>query len=78
MATCFHNKSIDMLKIGCTLPNFKNNSLHESTTAKFYPFIEDDNDLWEKNRQELIAGTSIVFSNKTIVDETLFYKSSNM
>ena len=32
-----HDKDIDMLKLGCTLPNLANICLHKSTDAKFYP-----------------------------------------
>ena len=39
------NKVIDMLKLGCTLPNLANICLHKSTDSKFYPFTESDKDL---------------------------------
>ena len=41
----YHNKSIDMLKLGCTLPNLARVCLHSSTIAIFYPIRENDNDL---------------------------------
>ena len=45
----FHrDKDIDMLKLGCTLPNLAKNCLHKSTDAKFYPLTEGDKDLLEK------------------------------
>ena len=31
----YHNKGINMFKLGCTLPNLANICLHRSTTAKF-------------------------------------------
>ena len=40
-----HDKDIDMLKLGCTLPNLANICLRKSTDAKFYPFTEGDKDL---------------------------------
>ena len=40
----YHDKDIDMLKIGFTLPNLANICLHKSTHAKFYPFTERDTD----------------------------------
>ena len=43
-----HDKDIDMLKLGCTLPNLANNCLHKSTDSKFYPFTEGDKGLLEK------------------------------
>ena len=33
MVELYHKKSFDMLKLGCTLPNLANNSLHISTSA---------------------------------------------
>ena len=39
----YHNKEIDMLKFGCTLPNLANIYLHKSTN-KFYPFVGADKD----------------------------------
>ena len=46
--TFYHKKRIDMLRLGCTLPNLANNCLHKSTIAKFYPFTETDEDLLQK------------------------------
>ena len=40
MTEFYHNKGIDMLKLGCTLPNLANVCLHKSTDSKFYPFTE--------------------------------------
>ena len=48
MIAFYHDKDIDMLKLGCTLPNLANNCLHKSTDAKFYPFMEGDKDLFRK------------------------------
>ena len=40
MIQFYHNKGIDMLKLGCTLPNLQtaNICLHKSKNFKFYPF----------------------------------------
>ena len=46
----YHNKGIDMLKLGCTLPNLAKICLHKSTASKIYPFTESDKDLLEKIR----------------------------
>ena len=43
-----HEKNIDMLKLGGTLPNLANTCLHNSTNAKYSPFTEGGNDLFEK------------------------------
>ena len=48
MIEFYHQKEIDMLNLGCTLPNLANICLHKSTDSKFYPFSESDNDLLEK------------------------------
>ena len=40
----YHKKEIDMLKLGCTLPNSTIICLHKSTNNKFYPFVEADRD----------------------------------
>ena len=45
-----HDKDIDMLKLGCTLPNLANNiCLHNSTDAIFNPLKEGDEDMLENN-----------------------------
>ena len=74
----YHNKGIDMLKLGCTLPNLANICLHKSTDSKFYPLTELDKDLPEKIREDLVGGPSFVFTRKAVVDETLIRKSSDM
>ena len=78
MIEFYHNKGIDMLKLGCTLPNLANICLHKSTDSKFYPFIEPDKDLLEKIREDMVGGPSIVFTRKAVVDETFIRKSSNL
>ena len=37
MLEFYHNKGIDMLKLGCTLPNLANICLHKATNHKFFP-----------------------------------------
>ena len=78
MIEFYHNKGIDMLKLGCTLPNSANICLHKSTASKFYPFTESDNDLLEKILEDVVGGPSIVFTRKAVVDETFIRKSSNL
>ena len=75
----FHHKNgIDMLKPGCTLPNWANICLHKSTSAKFYPFTKTDKDLLQKVQEDMVGGPSIVFTRKAAVDETFFQKSRNI
>ena len=78
MIEFYHNKGIDMLKLGCTLPNLANICLHKSTDSKFYPFTESDKDLLEKIREDMVGGPSIVFTRKAVVDEIFIRKSSNL
>ena len=78
MIDFYHNKGIDMLKLGCKLPTLANNCFHKSTDSKFNPFTESDKDLLEKLREDMLGGPSIVFTSKTVVDETLIRKSSNL
>ena len=55
----YHNKGIDILKLGCTLPNLANVCLQNSTDSKFYPFTESEKDLQEKIREDMVGGPSI-------------------
>ena len=67
---CFLSQEIiDMLKLGCTLPNLANTCLHKPTSAKFYPFTETDKVLLQKIREDRVGGPSIVFTRKAVVDE---------
>ena len=77
IASC-HDKDIDMLKLGCTLPNVANICSHKSTDAKFYPFTEGDKYLLEKIRGDIVGGPSVVFTRKAVVDETFVRKSANI
>ena len=74
----YHDKDIDMLKLGSTLPNVANICLHKSTNAKIYPFTEGDKDFLEKIRKDVVGGPSIVFTRKAVVNETFFQKSANI
>ena len=70
MLAFYHNKGIDMLKLGCKLPNLANICLHKSTSAKFQPFTETDKDLLQKIRKDMVGGPSNVFTRRAVVDET--------
>ena len=78
MVQFYHQKEIDMLKLGCTLPNLANIFLPKSTNEKFYPFCESDRDFCEKIREDMTGGPSIVFTRKAVVDETFIRNSSNV
>ena len=78
MIAFYHHKGIDMLKLGCTLPNLANICLHKPTKAKFYPFTENDKDLLEMIQDYMFGGPSIVFTRKAVVNETLIQDSANV
>ena len=74
----YHKKGIDMLKLGCTLPNLAKICLHKSTSANFCPFTETEKDLLQKIREDVVGGPSIVFTRKSVVDETFIRDSGNI
>ena len=78
MIEFYHDKGIDMLKLGCTLRNLANICLHKSTNHKCYPFFEGDKDLCEKIREDMTGGPSIVFTQKSAVDQTYIRNSPNI
>ena len=67
-----------MLNLGCTLPNSEIICFHKSTSAKIYPFTETNKDLLQKIREDMVGGPSIVFTRKTVVDETFIRDSRNI
>ena len=72
-----HDKDIDMLKLGCTLPNRAHFCLHNCTDTKLYPFTEAETDLLDKIQGNVFGGPSIVFTRKSVVDETFVRKATN-
>ena len=78
MIEFYHDKGIDMLSLGCTLPNLANICLHKSTNHKFYPFFQGDKDLCEKIREDMTGGPSIIFTQKAVVDQTYIRKLSKI
>ena len=78
MMESYHNKGIDMLKLGCSLPNLANICLHKSTNHKFFPFVEADKDLHDKIREDMTGGQYIVFTRKAVVDQTFIRNSENL
>ena len=67
-----------MLKLGCSLPNLANICPHKSTDYRIYPFFSSDSDLHEKIRKNMTGGSSIVFTSKTVANETFIRKSNNL
>ena len=78
MIEFYHQKEIDMLKLGCTLPKLAKICRQKSIDSKFYPFTESVKDLLEKIREDMVGGPSIVFTRKIVVDETFIRKSTNL
>ena len=78
MIAFYHDKDVDMLKLGCIFSNLANNCLHKSADARFHPFTEGDKDLLQKIREDVVDGPSIVFTRKAVVHETFFRKSANI
>ena len=77
MVAFYHGKDIDMLRLGCTLPNLANVCLHKSTDTNFGPFSERAENLLEKTEEDVVDGPSIVFTRKAVVGETVIRKSEN-
>ena len=78
MIEFYHQKEIDMLKLGCTSPNLANICLHKSTDSKFCPFTESERYFLEKIREDMVSGSSIVFTRKAVVGKTFIRKSTNL
>ena len=72
MIAFYHDKNIDMLKLGCTFPNLANICLHKSTDAKFYPLTEGDNELLEKIREDVVGGHLSFLHAKQLLMNLLF------
>ena len=72
MMEFYHNKGIDMLKLGCTLPNLANICLHKSTNSKFYPFVEADKDLHDKIREDMTGVPLLCLLEKRLWIKPIF------
>ena len=66
-----------MLKFGFTLSKFANNCLHKSSTAKLHPNTENDEELLEKRREDMVGGPSIVFTRDAIAEKTFIRDLTN-
>ena len=71
MIAFYHDRDIDLLKLGCTLPNLANICLHKSTDAEFYPFMEGDKDLFEKIEKMLLKVHQSFFHAKQLLMKLL-------
>ena len=78
MIDLYHDKDIDMLKLGCNLPNLVNICLHKSTDAKFYPFAEGDKDFLRKNSRRFCWWSICRFYTQSSCWWTFVRKSSDI
>ena len=74
----YHDKHIDLIKLGWTLPWLANICLNKTTGANFNTFTEGDRKILEEIRKDVVGGPSIVFTRKTGFDETFIRKSANI
>ena len=74
----YHQKRIDMLKLGFTLPDLANRILHSSTSLKFFPFNQEDQRFDDYIREWLTGGPSIIFTRYAKVGSWRIKNSSNM
>ena len=74
----YHQKGIDMLNLGFTLPNLANRILHSSTSLKFFPFNQEDKNFDDYLRKWLTGGPSIIFTRYAKVGIWRVRKNSNM
>ena len=73
-----HQKRIDMMKLGFTLPNLANRILHSSTSMKFFPFNQEDRSFDDYIREWLTGGPSIIFRRYAKIGTSRIKNSSNM
>ena len=62
-----YHEQIEMLKLGCTIPNLAKICPHKFTDAKFNPLTEDE-ELFQKVSENI----------DTVVDTCFFGKSTNL
>ena len=65
----YHDKDIDMLKLGCTLPNFANICLHKSTMQNFIPSQRQTMTYWKKfEKTSLVAHLSFLHAKQLLIE----------
>ena len=77
MITFYHDKDIDMLKLGSTLPKLATICLHKPTEAKFYPFTEGVKTFW-KNFQNMFLVVNLSFLHAKQLLMKLLFGSQQM
>ena len=58
MVAFYHDKGVDLWKLGCRLPKVANIFLDNFTQAKFFPSAEQDLAIMERNREYVAGGPS--------------------
>ena len=76
MITFYHDKDIDTLNLGCTLPKLANTCLHRSTDAKFYKFTVKDKDILEKKLEKMLLVVHLSFLHENQLLMKLFFQKS--
>ena len=59
MNAFYQDKNVDMLKLGCELPNLDNIYPHKSKDAEFHPFTEEDKELLDSTPEDVVDGPSL-------------------
>ena len=67
MLQFYHQKGIDMLKLGFTLPNLANRILRSSIPLEFFPFNQKVESLVDYIPEWLTGGPAIIFKRYTRV-----------
>ena len=73
----YHQKGIDMWKLGLTLPNLANRILHSSTPHNFFTSNREDKSFDDYIHGWLTGGPSIIFTTDVKVGVTKIKNSSN-
>ena len=72
MIAFYHDKDIDMLKLGCTLPHLVNICLHKSTDAKFIQSQNETKTFWRKLEKILLVVQLSFLHGKQLLMKLLF------
>ena len=78
MFAFYHDKEIDIFKLGCMLTKMTNNCSGKSTEAKICPFTEGDKDLLKVIPQDVSSSPIFILTRKAGVDETFIRKSKHI
>ena len=74
----YHNQSIDKLKLGCISFNTATICMQNCASAKIYPFTICDKEMISKFFAEMVGRRPVLFTQKTVVDETHIQNFTNV